>query len=107
MLYAVQRLLQRVRLTLTGDVLAAFQQLFGEFQLLAVPGFQFVKFSDKVLLFLLNGGQAFAVALIADCDIFQQRLLLYVQRGHQRANTGQRLRHGVEAHAHAGAGRIE
>jgi hypothetical protein len=48
-------LLQRVRLALAGDILAAFQQLFGEFQFLTVLGFQFVESNDKSVLFLLNG----------------------------------------------------
>jgi hypothetical protein len=46
-LHAVQLLLQRVRLALAGDILAAFQQLFGEFQFLTVLGFQFVESNDK------------------------------------------------------------
>jgi hypothetical protein len=60
-LHGVQLLLQRLNLALAGDILAAFQQLFGEFQLSAVLGFQFVERDDKVVFFLLNGGQAFAV----------------------------------------------
>jgi hypothetical protein len=47
LLHAVQFLLQRVSLALAGDILAAFQQLFGKFQLLAVLSFQFVERNDK------------------------------------------------------------
>jgi hypothetical protein len=47
-----------VRLALTGDVLAAFQQLFGEFQFLPVLRFKLVESNDKSVLFLLNDGQA-------------------------------------------------
>jgi hypothetical protein len=42
-LQTIQLLLQRVRLTLAGDILATFQQLFGQFQLLTVLGFQFIE----------------------------------------------------------------
>jgi hypothetical protein len=60
-LHGVQLLLQRLNLALAGDILAAFQQLFGEFQSPPVLGFQLVESNDKVVLFLLNGGQAFAM----------------------------------------------
>ncbi len=107
MLHAVEFLLQRVRLALTGDVLAAFQQLFGEFQFLPVLSFKLVESNDKIVLFLLNDGQAFTMALIADSNIFQQCLLLHFKRGDLRANAGQLLRHGVEAHADARCGGVE
>lgn len=107
MLHAVQFLLQRVRLALTGDVTAAFQQLFGEFQFLPVLRFKLVESNDKSVLFLLNDGQAFTMALIADSNIFQQRLLLHFKRGNLRANAGQLFRHRVEAHADARCGGVE
>ena len=107
MLHAVQFLLQRARLALTGDVLAAFQQLFGEFQFLPVLCFKLIESNDKSVLFLLNDGQAFTMALIADSNIFQQRLLLHFKRGNLRANAGQLFRHRVEAHPDARCGGVE
>ncbi|MNE52267.1 hypothetical protein D3C80_1469320 [compost metagenome] len=101
MLHAIQLLLQRTGLALARDILAAFQQLFGEFQLLTVLDFQFVEADDKVIFFLLDGGQAHAVALVADGDIFQQRLPLHIQGGYLCANAGQLFRHSIKAHTYA------
>ena len=107
MLHTIQRLLQLMGLTLAGYILTAFQQLFGEFQFLAVLGFKFIKCNNKGIFFPLDGGQSTTMALVADGDIFQQRLLLHFKRGHLRANAGQLFGYGIEAHTHAGSGGVQ
>ena len=45
--------------------------------------------------------------MIAHRDVFQQRLLFHFQRSNARTDAGERLRHGVEAHAHTGTRGVE
>jgi hypothetical protein len=73
-----------VSLALAGDILAAFEQLFGQLQFLTVLRFQFVERHDQVSLPAQSRSD---VQHGSDCqrDIFQQRLLLHVERGELRA----------------------
>ena len=73
---------------MAGDVLTAGQQLLREPQLLSVLGFQRIEFEDDAYLFLFNRHQTFAVAVIPDRNIFQQRLLFPSQRGQLRFQAG-------------------
>ena len=107
MLHLVKFLMQLVSLALARDILTAFEQLSGQLQFLTVLAFEFIERHNQVYLFLLYRAQTSSMTLIANRDIFQQRLLLHVECGDRCAITNKLLRNRVDAHAYAGGSGIQ